>query len=447
MNDRVAGRSFRIATWALSAGLLAGLATFAWRGLYARYLTDDYCTASALRTLGLFGAMRYHREAWSGRFSYFPLKAAFEAIGPETARVTPFLVIVLLTLAAHVALRPVVSSVASRLSLAIALCFAVVAASPSRPNIGGSLYWETGAVTYMTPLILFLFWTPWLGNRHRFPVSIVASAALMFFAGGLSETSLAAQGALAASASTIFLLRNRRREAWIAAAAFVATLLALAIAGSAPGNDVRVPLENTANAPIVDVIARTFRLANDFVGSYLFVEGLAVVPLLVLSFLIAAIDRRFDLRDSGTVAFTSAAAYVAAFAPSAWLLPGGPPDRALDVPNFFIIVTLAALAYTAGLRFGSNGRAARTIGAAALLFALLIPFHVIRATTKEVAQARRTAVRLDALDRSLRELRGQAVVVRAPWGVSAYMFHEDSAHWANQCIARFYDLHSFRATR
>src|SRR5690242_3656045 len=73
----------RVLRWicaAVALALLAGLVAYAWRGSYARYITDDYCTSVKLRDLGFVDAMLWHRNHWSGRYAYFAVKAIPEAI-------------------------------------------------------------------------------------------------------------------------------------------------------------------------------------------------------------------------------------------------------------------------------------------------------------------------------------------------------------------------------
>src|SRR3990170_3567765 len=92
---RVQPRVLRWICVALALALFAGLGVYAWRGSYARYNTDDFCTAFKLRDLGFADAMLWHRNHWSGRSSYFAVKAIPEAIGPQTTPFTPAVTILL----------------------------------------------------------------------------------------------------------------------------------------------------------------------------------------------------------------------------------------------------------------------------------------------------------------------------------------------------------------
>ena len=447
MSEQAESRT-RFVYAATASGALAALAVFAWRGWYSRYLTDDYCTSSLLRTLGFFEAMAWHRANWSGRFSYFPLKAAFEYLGPWTTRITPTLMILLfigvtlLTLRILNARTPKLAATAT----AATFVFALMDSSPSLTNIGGSLYWETGSVTYLPPLMLYTLWMSLFSPALRPRTAYVASAVLMFVAGGFSETSLAAQGAFTGGALLVALLLRERHAARVAAAGLAASLVALGVVASAPGNAVRAEIDAAPRTPI-DTIIECLRLANEFIGTYLFADGLAVLPLALLAFALAIRIRRPEPKVALAIAAAALCGYLGAFLPAAWLLRGGPPERSLDIPNYFMIVSIVACAFAAGLRAGPLTRRGRTALAVVALALLVAPVLSIRENLETMPRIRKIAMQADDADRVLRASHGRAVALHAPWAVSHRIFSEDHEHWSNRCVARFYGLQSFRATR
>lgn len=403
----------------LTAALLAALGAYAWRGWYTRYVTDDYCSAAAIQDYGFAGAMKAHRETWSGRFSYFLVKGALELIGPVTARFVPGVMLVLTLLAAAWALRPLTA----RPGLAAcAVAFAAVDSAPDRFGIYGPFAWETGAVTYMLPIVLLLVWTGVLVRGGN----IALSFALMVAAGGVSETSLAAQGALAAGALRFALLRRDRRRAWISGAALAATLLALAIVATAPGNEKRATtLPSGAAAGIA------LEAAYDYLGSHLFVEGLALALVAAVALVTKAGDRR-PLLQASMVALLC---YIASFFPAAWAISSVPPPRALYVPNVFLIAALFCAA--AALRV----RAPQWL----LVAAAVIPVWSTVQTVRTIPEARAGAMQADAINRSLREQRGGGhVVLRSRWALTSGYAGVDAGHPANHCMSEYYRLQSLR---
>ena len=441
-------RQIRFVFAVTATGALAALVMFAWRGWYSRYLTDDYCTSNLLSTLGFFEAMAWHRANWSGRFSYFPLKAVFESFGAGTTRITPALMIVLFWLAALVTLRTLKDRISKLASIAasLAFVFAIVDASPSLTNIGGSLYWETGSVTYLPPLMLYTLWLALFSSSVRPQVAYGGSALLMFVAGGFSETSLAAQGAFTAAALIVALLGRDRRAARIAGTGLVASLAALGVVASAPGNAVRAEIDAAPRTPI-ETVLECFRLANEFIGTYLFADGLAVLPLALLTFMAATRLGRRDPKPALGVGAIALCGYLGAFVPAAWLLRGGPPERSLDVPNYFMIVMIVAGACAAGFQAGPLTHRSRMAVAVAAVVLLVAPLVSIRENLETLPRVREIAAKADDADRLLRASRGEAVALHAPWAVNNRIFSEDRDHWSNRCVSRYYGLQSFHATR
>jgi hypothetical protein len=425
------------------AAVLAALATYAWRGWYARYITDDYCTAYRLRDLGFVEAMKFHRRVWSGRYSYFPIKAGFEAIGPTTARVTPTLLMVLLGTAAAFALRRVVVSRLMVFLAAITLVYAVVDASPSRLNIGGAFLWETGALTYLLPLVLLMVWAGVvmglmgqmrprgkMVGTHR--SHCVLSAVLMLVAGGLSETSLAAQGALTAGVLALALFFRARRAAQAAAWGLLAT---------APGTLVRASA-HTAARPLGDAVVQTLTMAYRFLGSHVFISAAAALPLMAVGLATGAGGVRVQARAAAFAAALAVAVYIASFVPAAWLVRASAPERTLDIANFFLLLALFTGAMSAGIAM--RDRLPSTVMALALLLATIVPALSVAENIRTMPEAKATAKRMDELDWTLREQRGHAAVVHAEWALRMGILGPDPDFWANQCVSHYYRLESLR---
>lgn len=431
-----------------SLGIVTALAFFAWRGWYVRYLTDDYCTSGLLKTLGFFDAMVWQRQNWSGRFSYFPLKAIFESFGSATARVTPSIMMVLLFTTAFASLR-VVFRPASRLALAavsLALVFATFDSSPSLTDIDGTIYWETGSVTYLPPLMLFSLWIALFASRVSAPAAYVLSGLMMFVAGGMSETTLAAQGAMTGGALLAGLLLRQQRAMRIAASGFAATFAALLLVATAPGNAVRAQ-SDVEPRPILEALALSLRLANDFLGTYTFASGLSLLTLVLVTFVFAASHRRFPPRISLSIAAIAIFSYAVSFFPSTLLLETGPPERVLDVPNFFVIVTIVSLTLTVAARVRELSSRPMIALATAAVLLLYVPLASIRATLDAIPDARRIARKIDEADRILAGSRGEDVALKAPWAISMRIFHPQPTHWTSRCVSRYYGLNSFHVTR
>ncbi len=430
-------RAFRVSCLILSLALLAGLATYGWRGWYARYFLDDFCTAADLHEYGFAGAMKHHRESWSGRYSYFVFKAALEALGPWTARVTPTLMMLLLGASFWWTLRRVIADRALAAVAALACTFTIFDASPSMLNADETYFWETGYVTYVLPLVVFTVWLRLFVSERSVAFCSAGSAGLMFVAGGLSETSLAAQGAMSGGLLLTALVLRNRRAIWISATAVVTTLVSLAIVASAPGNAVRASA-HVVQLSIPEAALRALRFANGFVGSYVFLAGTAFLVIVGVGLCVPDIRPRL----AGALATVALGAYLVAFFPSAWLLATPPPPASLDVQSYFLMLALFAAAIAAGQR-------ARMVKIAPVLLLVLaiVPLWAVVANVRAIPGDRDRAARLDALDAYLRRGRGQDVVVRDRWLLSMHLLDVDANHWANRCVSRYYGLQSVRVAR
>jgi hypothetical protein len=429
------------------AAVVAALATYAWRGWYARYITDDFCTAGYLRSLGFLGAMKFHRNHWSGRFSYFPVKAALELVGNVTTRFTPVALMLLLGGAvAHAARRLTgVRSLLLLVMVAVTAVFALVDASPSMSNIAGSWFWETGAITYILPLVVFTFWFGLLGWRRSLPMTCAASAALMFFAGGLSETSLAAQGAVTGLLLLFSLWYRRRREAWIAGAGLVATLGALAIVGSAAGNAARGMVQTQPRPPL-ETLLLTLHYANAFLGWHVFPSAAAFLPLIAVGVVVGMNGERISGKGAAVVAVTAIGAYVVSYLPSAWLLPWTVPERALDVPNYFLAVALFAAAVGGGWRMRQRLPEPAVMAALALL--TIVPVLSIAENVEELPRARSFAAHFDEMDRYLQTQKGEdAVLKHGQWALGPGILGPKKEFWVNYCVCLYYEVRSLRVER
>lgn len=415
----------RAAYAALTASLLLALFAFVWRGTYTRYVTDDFCTAHVLRSQGFARAMSHHRESWSGRYTYYAVKGALEAIGPVTARFVPGVLIALTAVSAAWVIGGRRGTMAGA-----AIALAAVDAAPDPFGFYGPVMWETGALTYMLPMILLLLW----GGLFARGRGAAAGGVLLLAAGGLSETSLIAQCVLVAGALAFSVRHRDNVRARIAGAGLIASCVAAVIVVTAPGNALRAASAQ-ARQSLTGAALQSLGFANDFIGSHVLLEGSMLIVVALLGTL--APVRLADRPRWIEAVLVLVAAYGASFLPSSWWLSVPPPPRALYVSQFLLI--LAVYAAGAALR--------TTVVPVVLIVAALIPLSSGVATIRTIPAARRDAAHADRIAELLRPARGQDVVLRSGWALQTAYIVNDPAHWANHCICRYYGLRSLRVVR
>ena len=425
---------------ALALALFAALAVYAWRGTYTRYLTDDYCSAARLRNTGLTAALRWWWTEWTGRYSYYAIKAIPESIGPATAPVVPGLLIALFCASAVWAMRRVTRDGA--LLCGLAIVFAAIDATPDILSPFGPLLWETGAMTYMLPLILYVLWLGVFFVPRSLAVRCTLSALLMLVAGGLSETSLAAQLGLAAGLLFLALVKRVHDATRIAAAGLLATVAAAAIASSAPGNLKRMSGLNPR--PLLDAIGDAFHLGFVYIGSNAFVDGASFVILLACGLLLGMTRTRTELSTILLLALAACGAFIASILPSTWMLSGSPPPRALHVSTFFFAAMVLALATAVGVVIP---RFARIAAPVLLALSLVVVGFSIARVWRSMEDGWRFAKEADRVAAIVSANRGRDLTLHAPYALAERMVFRAPDEWTNRCMSEYYGLRSLTVTR
>src|SRR5947209_9780423 len=249
----------------LAASFVMALAAYSYVGFFTRYMADDYTTRRTVDLLGLLGAQTHWYFGWTGRFSFSFVISLLGLTGP---RVVQFLPALLLTswcaatvwavhqlhiyqLHAHQLQRPgsLKPSYTKSLLFAALIVFATI---ETAPNVAQSLYWQTGALTYITPIVLLSLYAGLFGHGLRRAesrgvrpsvLSLCGSAAVTFVAGGFSDAYVVLQtsGLLIAFAACERYAHAGLKSAMRALllAGLVGSLLALAVVVLAPGNAIR----------------------------------------------------------------------------------------------------------------------------------------------------------------------------------------------------------------
>ena len=178
--------------------LTVALLAHAYVGHFTRYMADDYCTAAAVHTDGLFtsqkslpglvGAVFLQLRDWTSR-TPGPPDCSF----PARSRTGPHVSCLDWTISQFgsnfIWRRPLLTS----FLLAELIIFVTV--SDDRGGIYEALYWQTGMLTYWVPLILMVAYVGFVKHvdESTSRVRLAAlywflSAALTFIAGGFNET-------------------------------------------------------------------------------------------------------------------------------------------------------------------------------------------------------------------------------------------------------------------
>jgi hypothetical protein len=438
----------RVVLCFLGTALALPLIVYAWIGSYARYTADDYCWAGILRTEGFLKAQVVWYTGFSPRYAFTFLVNLVELAGPPIVPLLPALALVVwvTVLTWTFSQFRIVLGRLSRLASAVIVAeVAALATLQTAPDLPQSLYWQTGMLTYLLPLVLATFLLGWIRRANCAWWALLVSGLTTFVAGGLSETYLIPQNvaltlALVVSvAATSTGSRSRWTSAHLAAAlsggvlALLAILLAPATSGRIDGSPADLWL--ASSAAITNAAYYVARLVRYF--------PFTIALCLVLPGALGAengISRKWFLLVTVGVAITLPFCYF----PSFYALNGSPPARSLIVPGALLIGYLIFAGTALAARMHEVVPERRRLAAALAL--ALVPLGIAVVNRAEPASAAQHAALWDAEDEQIRASRDAGrtdlTVVALPPYLGEDFVTGNRGHWFNMCVARYYGVGS-----
>ncbi|MCA1647484.1 MAG: DUF6056 family protein [Chloroflexi bacterium] len=462
------------------AGLGAPLAATAVGGLFSRYAADDYCTAGQVQLAGFFEAQSRLYVGWSGRFAATLPVTALELIGPPAVPFLPAAGLVAWVASVAWTARALVVALGWRLPVVSAgvvatlLVFGTLQMTADAPQ---DLYWQTGLLTYLWPLILATLYAGWVAHvahtgRAPWASALGVSFALALIGGGTSETFAAAQvTALALACGMAYAPEGQsgprsRHVGPTLLTGLLGALVALAIVGLAPGNTVRQ--ETGTQTPLSIALPH----AVEFTWGWLrltFARPHAVVLLLLVGLPFAygaahirgtELTVRSLLVRLGVGVVITGLIVLASMLPAFYALGSNPPGRAQVIPQYVVVCSLAGLGWLLGAASAPRLRTIRGrtttgwVGVAALLVLLVLgPLATAREAWQQVVPSRTYAAAWDQLDSQVRAERTQGVrdVTVRPLPSSGLVHNldfvgPDRQDWFNGCVARYYGVDTIAST-
>ncbi|HEX8968046.1 MAG TPA: DUF6056 family protein [Chloroflexota bacterium] len=471
----------------LGLALAAVLAAYGLRGWFARYTADDYCTAGIERAAGFVAAQVYWYQSWSGRFSYYAVVSLVEFAGTGVVQILPAMALIGFVVAGAWAVLPVARAQGwpePRLASALLGGAIVLACLQGAPNLEQALYWQTGMLTYLLPLVLLTLYAGWLVRRLRAgggpsPAALLASCLLLFVCAGLSETSLGVQLALLGLATLMAAMfvhaRDRRPLVTLLASGFVTTVIAAVIVVAAPGNYVHEATLTGSVHPISE-LPTALRASVDFAGLFAraveFRARLAVLVVVGLSLWFGFRGGQANRPPTGRAEWMRRGLLLVASLASTWLVllaattPGyfaqlwDPPERAQFDAVWVVVVGMATVAYELG---ELTAQVSRRLGAptdhpavAPVLSLGLLLLGIgclmrIPTVLSPLATDMAYAAEWDAFDAMLRvaAAAGQPLVVQGslPRHYDFDFITPDPGLYPNPCVAMFYGVPSIRVAQ
>jgi hypothetical protein len=458
----------------------AALLICAYLGVFSRYLADDYCHSDYLiHSNNIIQATIRSYTVWSDRYSNLFLIQFIQWGGIWGLQLMSATALILwlcgltwlvseIGKSIRVQWNPGINSWIAGLVIFLSLLEA--------PNLYQVLYWRAGLVTYLAPLVIFVYIAAFFLWQYRtafqkfrlFGTGLICFG-LIFFAGGSSETTSALQIGIVIIAVLFVCMhkeQNRRKEVlMLLGVSLTGAVLSILVMALAPGNRVRL---DTPTSNVILLIEQTIIYTAQFIWLTLRTLPLPCLISISIPFLVMNLhysqDKETQLQIPPSALWLTAAiipvilfiAIAFSFAPSAFA-QSYPVDRARFPAHFLMTLSLAAeggvLAILAS-QIHSPVKSACIIPVAGLVLCLLA-LYPLRAVynlyTLAEPEYRSWAVAWDARQEQIfaEKTNGMEDLVVPHLPGIGYVKELDSRpnYWVNRCAGMFYGIQSIKAIR
>ena len=453
---------------------LAGVALFAFLGIYNRYWADDWCYNADLHDLGFintvkgysyittYAANRYSLTLFSGLLYYFGV------LGVQI--MTP-LNIILLAIGLFWCLsniKQIAGASTSNTALVIFTLTTIYYSLYLAPHLYQSLYWRSGSLPYFEPIVIGIFVLALLtlqSVRDKPATLLTAVIALLsFLAGGFSEAACAAlTTSLACYVGAAWFFQQQkwaRQSLPSAILALVCVILSMVVLISSPTTTSRVALYGQT-ASLTELPTLILKFSYDFVKFSFKDLPLPHLALMGTAFLLGYLLHIQKEQPPPTrtvfiimlfIALMAFLVIAASFAPSAFIERVPPHPRTRIIPRFVLTLALVTMSAILGALARQIRQLERFYPVATILFVALSIYSIrsifIASTYIPIYSAR--AVLWDARARQIETAianGAEVVTVEAIDGLPVGGIRDFDAkgkgkpgYWINICAARFYDV-------
>jgi hypothetical protein len=426
-------RLYRLVLGLFCLTLATPLLAYSYNGLSMRFSGDDYCYASVLRLHGFFETQWYsylHVSTYNGdRYSLTLFSSLAGIFSPVANGVLPVLAIlfflggIVWVLYNMARLTNPQKNHPDLLLIVLAAEAIVFFTLYLAPSLGQSLYWRSGMLPYLAPLIVntFLIAVILSGSRKEKSLwgSLLACFLLSILAGGFSETGVALQAAYlglafigCVSLSSLKIGAWPRRATWLTTISLAGTLVAMVLLLISPANHDRM-IQLPASPGLLETISLALHGALSFayssIKSQIIPDALLVVMFFLLGLANASVhpnDRLFSWRSwiiaCISVGLAGAVLLFTTMVPFAYMQHAYPEPRALITSRFVMVVCQAAIGWLFGVAVpplltlawkpgavsrDTSPRVGVFLVLAAVVFLLAVSVYPLRAARSEFSQS------------------------------------------------------------
>jgi len=467
--------SFDFKKLALTVGLLlalAGVGLFAYLGYYNRDWADDWCYNADFKNLGFLETVAgyaYNVTYTPSRYSvtiFAGLLYAFGTLG--TQLMTPLTIIFWVAGLAYLFYNftQLAGYQLSKWLVVLVASIIVYFSIYLSPHIYQSLYWRTGMLTYVTPLVflpwIFVFITGQSKREKPSPILTVFIFILSLLGGGFSEASSTVLVSTLGLYVLIAGVGYHRKQPWamktffLALVALVGAGIAMALLVFAPTTLVRKERYGEP-AGLVELVVMLYQFTYAFfVLSIKDVQNVLLILISIFSgFLFFPSQVKMDkpvklLLLVALVGLLTTFLVVASFAPSAYVERGLPADRTIIIPRFIAVCGFVIAGWLTGLALREmyTARWLETLVVLLLLSCYAYPLYSLKETAEKIPIYAQRTQEWDA-----REATIQAAIANGEeradvfsidglpiGGIRDFDPQGKTGFWITKCAQNYYDI-------
>jgi hypothetical protein len=467
--------NFNFKKFVLVVGLilaLAGVGLFAYLGYFNRDWADDWCYNADFKNLGFFetlGGYAHDVTYTPSRYSVTIFAGVLYVFGKLGLQLmTPLTIIFWVA-----GLAWLFYNVANMTGYPLSKWLVILAASVIvyfsiylSPHIYQSLYWRTGILTYVTPLVFM----PWIfvfiieGGKREKPSQLLNGLIflLALLGGGFSEAGCTVLVSTLGLYVLVAGIAYRQKQAWAlktfvpALVALVGALVAMALLVFAPTTQVRRERYGEP-AGLVELIVLLYQFTYAFfVMSIKDPQNILIIMMSIFSgFLYFPSNLKMEkpvkgLLLAGLIGVASIFLVAASLAPSAYIEKGLPADRTMVIPRFIAVFAFVVPGWITGLAFREifTAKWLEVIALVLLLGAYAFPVYSLSVTAKKISVYAGRAGEWDAREHDILtaiasgEERVDVFGIDGlpVGGIRDFDPKEKNGFWITKCAMNYYDI-------
>ena len=467
--------SFDLKKFALIIGIilaLAGVGLFAYLGYFNRDWADDWCYNADFKNLGFLETVAgyaYNVTYTPSRYSVTIFAGLLYAFGTLGTQLMSPLTIIFWVAGLACLFYNFAYMAGQRLSKGLLILVASVIVYFSiylSPHIYQSLYWRTGMLTYVTPLVflpwIFVFITEQSKREKLSPLLTAIIFVLALLGGGFSEASSTVLVSTLGLYTLIAGIGYRQKKPWAvktfvpALVALVGAVLAIALLVFAPTTQVRKERYGEP-AGLVELALLLYQFTYAFfVLSFKDYQNVILIAMSIFSgylFFPSQIKTDKPLKILLLVALVGLLAVflvAASFAPSAYVERGLPADRTIIIPRFIAVFGFVVAGWLTGLvlREFFTARWLETFAVLLLLACYAYPLHSLKETAEKVPVYAGRTREWDAREATIRDAiaKGQervdvfSIDGLPVGGIRDFDPPGKTGFWITKCAQSYYDI-------